>query len=778
MRGRHRRQIGTRSSWRAHATLSVTAALLACLACDSRAFVVLEMKDPLGLTAGATRLRFESAEGVFAEVALPEEGFPLSQTLVGRDGASRTIWVDALDDAGTNLARASATLTFDRRRTGAAEAVFGRPCELSVECDDGAFCNGAERCVDRVCRPGEDPCPPSPFACVGVACDEAADTCEVVPDHSQCAPLLDPATGEEEETYCDVRLGCVPGEGCDQEGAPCPRRSACEWNRTCVGGRCIPTSPLEVDDGNPCTVDYCEEGVGVVHAPDPFATGNTCPLPGQSGGICLDGQCVPSVCGDGYVDVAAGEACDTGPDLSDTEPNACRTDCTLPRCGDGVADAGEECDDGNTIEEDRCRSDCTWNVCGDGVLDPTAEECDDGNADDTDDCVQGCKIARCGDGFLHAGVEECDDGNTSQNDACLNDCTPNVCGDGYRNPLTEECDDGNADDTDGCVAGCKVAFCGDGFVQTGVEACDDGNDVATDACLPNCTANRCGDGILNEGVEVCDDGNTVSFDGCSADCDYVVWATSLGATIGNAALVAWQVSLDPLVYGLAIGTQDGIAHALSTVDGSVLWTYDAGAPLEATAVVGGGKVVFLSTDGRVHAVPLAGPDAQGAPAWIFTLPAPSSAIGLGRQQEGFIAVDDTGTIVGIGDDGSPKPHLNDYALATNLGPCQGCAPTIPNHNNPAHGVLVGLGGQVVVADFDRPNCPPMTLDLQPGERAVGEIAFLGDNSTGVSPRDHGWFVTTLNRLVQGSYVQPSTDCQGGRIDLDWSFASGTSNLGK
>ena len=36
----------------------------------------------------------------------------------------------------------------------------------------------------------------------------------------------------------------------------------------------------------------------------------------------------------------------------------CRTDCSVPRCGDGVFDAGEVCDDGNTTDGDGCSSDC------------------------------------------------------------------------------------------------------------------------------------------------------------------------------------------------------------------------------------------------------------------------------------------------------------------------------------------------------------------------------------------------------------------------------------
>ena len=37
---------------------------------------------------------------------------------------------------------------------------------------------------------------------------------------------------------------------------------------------------------------------------------------------------------------------------------ACRADCTLPRCGDGILDVGEACDDGNAADGDGCSSSC------------------------------------------------------------------------------------------------------------------------------------------------------------------------------------------------------------------------------------------------------------------------------------------------------------------------------------------------------------------------------------------------------------------------------------
>jgi cysteine-rich repeat protein len=38
--------------------------------------------------------------------------------------------------------------------------------------------------------------------------------------------------------------------------------------------------------------------------------------------------------------------------------SACRLDCTIPRCGDGILDGGEVCDDGNITPGDGCGADC------------------------------------------------------------------------------------------------------------------------------------------------------------------------------------------------------------------------------------------------------------------------------------------------------------------------------------------------------------------------------------------------------------------------------------
>jgi cysteine-rich repeat protein len=94
-------------------------------------------------------------------------------------------------------------------------------------------------------------------------------------------------------------------------------------------------------------------------------------------------------CGNGVLE--DGEQCDEGAANSDSEPDACRTDCRVAHCADGVVDpgAGEECDDGNqnAQEPNACRETCVLPSCGDGVQDQ-GEPCDDGNAMWGDSCFE------------------------------------------------------------------------------------------------------------------------------------------------------------------------------------------------------------------------------------------------------------------------------------------------------------------------------------------------------------------------------------------------------
>ena len=68
----------------------------------------------------------------------------------------------------------------------------------------------------------------------------------------------------------------------------------------------------------------------------------------------------PAVCGDNDIDAVTNEACDDGGSNSDTVADACRSNCQVAHCGDGVTDTGEVCDDGR--EENTCTLDCTGTI--------------------------------------------------------------------------------------------------------------------------------------------------------------------------------------------------------------------------------------------------------------------------------------------------------------------------------------------------------------------------------------------------------------------------------
>ncbi len=152
-----------------------------------------------------------------------------------------------------------------------------------------------------------------------------------------------------------------------------------------------------------------------------------CPPPLQcvaARGRCFSAaQIAGETCGDGFRAASGREECDDGDENNDLLPDACRTDCTSARCGDGVVDRGETCDDGNDVADDACPAQCIEAICGDGLLAPS-ELCDDGNRSSGDGCRSDClKIEVCGDVVVDED-EECDDGNDNPNDACDHCETP------------------------------------------------------------------------------------------------------------------------------------------------------------------------------------------------------------------------------------------------------------------------------------------------------------------------------------------------------------------
>lgn len=218
--------------------------------------------------------------------------------------------------------------------------------------------------------------------------------------------------------------------------------------------------------------------------------------------------------------------------------------------------------------------------CGDGIVD-AGEECDEGAANsDTAACTSSCKAAICGDGLLGPG-EGCDDGNDDDGDSCSNTCVSASCGDGV---VQEEeiCDDGNEDDTDACLASCVAASCGDGNVHAGVESCDDGNDVESDACTSLCQAPACDDALKSGdesdvdcggGCDPCDAGASC---GGSKDCASGLCSGEKCTIAANCAAIkaaepgasSGIFTIDPDGDG---GEEPFAAHCEMTIDGGG-WT--------------------------------------------------------------------------------------------------------------------------------------------------------------------------------------------------------------
>lgn len=245
-------------------------------------------------------------------------------------------------------------------------------------------------------------------------------------------------------------------------------------------------------------------------------------------------------CGNGVLD--AGEECDEGTDNSDTVPDACRLDCLHAHCGDGVADAGESCD-GEDLDptscgdlvgfnhgELACDATCELDTslcseCGDGVLDP-GEECD-GQDLGGQDCAS---VANASEGTL----------------VCATDCAYNTsgcweCGNGVLE-ATEACDEGAANcDVAGCTCStsCTLPGCGDGVLDPTLgEECDEGvfNCIGPGCtCNPSCILPGCGNSMVEPFLgEDCDLG--------AANCDVAGCTCASNCTApgcGNGALESY-----------------------------------------------------------------------------------------------------------------------------------------------------------------------------------------------------------------------------------------------
>lgn len=142
-------------------------------------------------------------------------------------------------------------------------------------------------------------------------------------------------------------------------------------------------------------------------------------------------------------------------------------------CGDGIVDAGEDCDHGpGNSNFAFCTEGCAFNVCGDGFVLMGVELCDDGAANSDvygSTCGSQCTPApRCGDGLLQGAEEECDLGPGNDTEETNDDglkCTQMCRLVGYRGFLTDAMYSGDLGGLEGADEKCRTAAMAAGFVH-------------------------------------------------------------------------------------------------------------------------------------------------------------------------------------------------------------------------------------------------------------------------------------------------------------------------
>ncbi len=372
----------------------------------------------------------------------------------------------------------------------------GNPCTTKDQCT-GGICSGQPVSCDDGLSCTEDACNLT-LGClhtplVGDCDDGDGCTADEVCKGTKCVGVpitcfdANPCTDD----LCAAATGCV----FKPNMAPCDDGNACTYGDMCKNGVCAGLS-VSCDDGNPCTASACHPVAGCVTEllDKPCTDYSPCTL----GDWCKQGACVPGFptqCDDG--NLCTLDFCDPDTGKCAFEPNGLPCDdgssCTTQdHCSKGVCTGFPiDCTDLNPCTADSCVSD-------EGCLhQPT----NGAFCDDLDLCTQGdiCVASKC----LGPIPTPCNDANPCTLDGCLpaTGCTHKkldaiACSDQDPATLFDSCVQGKCTglpdpDLDGipdsgagepCAAG-QVADCSDNCPALSNPAQEDADiDAIGDAC--------------------------------------------------------------------------------------------------------------------------------------------------------------------------------------------------------------------------------------------------------------------------------------------------------
>jgi fibro-slime domain-containing protein len=302
-------------------------------------------------------------------------------------------------------------------------------CALGPRCGDGLV-NGTEQCDDGLKN--------------GTTGSDCTSTCTLKCGNGILDPgeQCDDGAAKNVGGYGKCKPNCTKGPYCG-DGFKNGAEQCDDGKNDGTYGTCAPGCVLGpfCGDSKKNGAEICD--LGPANSPTAYGLG-----------LCTN-LCMPApYCGDKQVQGQFGEVCDDG--VNSGLPGSCTVNCDgfvpLPSCGDGVALAPEQCDLGaeNGLPTSKCDAHCRLK-CGNGVVDP-GELCDDGvNSGAYGTCNPDCTLANyCGDGKKN-GAEQCDNGvaNVPLSTAygpniCTNGCTwAPYCGDlRVQSKFGEQCDGG------------------------------------------------------------------------------------------------------------------------------------------------------------------------------------------------------------------------------------------------------------------------------------------------------------------------------------------------